>query len=240
MGVNIEIWSDIACPWCFIGLTRFRRALDAFPHADQVTVRLRSYQLDPTLPESYDGSEADYLSARKGMPVAQVHQMFDRVRGTGAEDGLVLDFDNVQVANSRRAHRLLHAASTLGDDAVWSLEQSLFRAHFTDGESISDADLLVRLGVEAGLDPDAARAALDSPDLDAAVAADISEAATLGVRGVPFFVLADKYGISGAQPTETFTQALTQVWAETHPMLQPLTVPGLPTNDGDACGPDGC
>lgn len=242
--MKIDIWSDIACPWCYIGLTRFRRALDGFEHRDGVEVRLHSFQLDPTLPDAHEGTEAEYLASRKGMPLDQVRQMFGHVQAAGETESLTLDFDALQVANSRRAHRLLHAAmdAEASGELAWALKMALFGAHFTDGASISDADTLLALATEVGLDADAAREALDSPKQDAAVANDITAAGQLGVAGVPFFVLADKYGISGAQPFEVFQQALAQVWAEVHPAVKPLQVPGLEgfSGGGPACGPEGC
>jgi predicted DsbA family dithiol-disulfide isomerase len=244
--MKIDIWSDIACPWCYIGVTRFERVLAAFPHRDGVEVRLHSFQLDPGLPERYAGTEAQYLAERKGVPAAQVAQMFAQVAGVAAGEGLDLLFDDVVVANSRRAHRLLHAAmaADTGGAVAWDLKKRLFRAHFTEGGTISDPDLLVRLAVEAGLDDAVARAALDSPDREAEVRADIAQASRLGIRGVPFFVLAGKYGISGAQPEETFASALEQAWAEVHP--EPLVMVNAVVGDsgaedtGVACGPDGC
>lgn len=246
--MEIDIWSDIACPWCFIGLTRFQKALDGFEHRDEVSVRLHSYQLDPSLPDTFAGTEADYLATSKQMPKAQVEQMFEQVRAAGATEGLVLDFDRVQVANSRRAHRLLHAARVEDQqgDTMHRLKMALLKAHFTDGESTGDPEVLVRLAVEAGLEEDAARTAVgDGPvaeKLDQTVQNDINLAGHLGIQGVPFFVLANKYGISGAQPAEAFEQALSQAWRELHPQVQPLSVPGLDGTgtSGPACGPNGC
>nr|WP_300143996.1 DsbA family oxidoreductase [Propionicimonas sp.] len=212
--MRIDVWSDIACPWCYLGLTRLGRALERFEHADQVEVELHSFQLDPTLPESFAGSEAEYLAASKGIDLASVQQMTGQVAAAAAQDGLTLDFDALVVTNSRRAHRLLQHAKTVSAHATWDLELALFRAHFVEGLSVSDPDTLVGLAVAAGLDAGGARSALDSPTLDAAVTADVEAAARLGIRGVPFFVLAGKYGVSGAQPAEVFDQALHQVWQE--------------------------
>ncbi|HSN12414.1 MAG TPA: DsbA family oxidoreductase [Propionibacteriaceae bacterium] len=241
--MRIDIWSDIACPWCYIGLARFDRVLAAFPHADEVDVTLHSFQLDPTLPESYDGTETQYLAESKGLPEAQVREMFSHVQSAAAPEELRLDFDTIKVANSRRAHRLLHAAQDADPSGrtAWALEAALFKAHFTDGETISDTDTLVRLAASVGLDEDLARDAVDSDILDLEVAADIQEAASYGIRGVPFFVFEEKYGISGAQPAEVFEGALAQVWDELHP-VEParslITVPGAA--DAEACGPEGC
>ncbi|MDO5534606.1 MAG: DsbA family oxidoreductase, partial [Propionibacteriaceae bacterium] len=234
--MKIDIWSDIACPWCSIGLTRFDRALRDFEHRNGVEVTLHSFQLDPTLPDAYDGTETQYLAQRKGMPEATVREMFTHVSAAAESEGLTMDFDTLKVANSRRAHRLLHAAASVSADVAWRLKMSLFQAHFADGESIADADVLVRLAGEVGMDAETARAALDDEALDAEVARDIETARSLGISGVPFFVLHDKYGISGAQPLEVFAQALNQVWEEVHPKpaFETLSIPGLKQ---DATGP---
>ena len=241
--VRIDIWSDIACPWCYIGLTRFDRVLAEFPHADQVSVTLHSFQLDPTLPESYDGTESEYLAQTKRLPEAQVRQMFSHVEAAAATEDLSLDFDTIKVANSRKAHRLLHAAHDADPSGrtAWALKIALFRGHFAGGETISDTDTLVRLADEAGLDEAIARDAVDSEVRDLEVAGDILEAAAYGISGVPYFVFEEKYGISGAQPAEVFESALAQVWDELHPervQKALLTVPGAA--DADACGPEGC
>lgn len=233
MIMKVEIWSDIACPWCYIGKRRFEAALEKFEHKDQVEVHWRSYQLDPTLPEHYDGTETQYLSQMKGMPEPQVRQMFDHVKAQAAGEGLAYDFDRIVVANSFTAHCFLHLAKEhdLGAEA----KEALLSGHFEHGEGIGDVDYLVRTGVGLGLDETQVRQALENGRYDDEVRADIAEARALGVTGVPFFVLDRKYGISGAQPTEVFGQALAQAWAE----RSPLTVLSG-SADGPACGPEGC
>jgi predicted DsbA family dithiol-disulfide isomerase len=232
--MNVDIWSDIACPWCFIGKRRFEKALATFPERAQVTVTWHSYQLDPGLPEHYDGTELDYLAARKGMPRDRVRDMFAQVASVAAGEGLEYDFDSLVVANSLRAHELLHLAREHGvADAV---KESLLSAHFEHGEDIGSVDLLERVGVEAGLEAAEVRDALSSGTYAAAVQADIQQARALGIQGVPFFVIDNRYGVSGAQPTELFSQALAQAWAEKHPLAM---VPSA-AEDGAACGPDGC
>jgi predicted DsbA family dithiol-disulfide isomerase len=239
--MKVEIWSDIACPWCYIGKRRFEKALAAFPHRDDVEVHWRSYQLDPTLPDHHDGSELDYLVDRKGMSRAQVSQMFEQVTAIAADEGLHYDFGSVVVANSFAGHELLHLATARGvGDAV---KEALLSAHFEHGEDIGDRDVLVRIGTEAGLDADEIVRDLATRTWHDAVVADITAASSLGIRGVPFFVLDEKYGVSGAQPTELFSQALEQAWRESHPlvMLQPVAT-GVATQatDAVACGPEGC
>src|SRR4051794_2069820 len=233
MIMKVEIWSDVACPWCYIGKRRFEAALDNFEHKDQVEVHWRSYQLDPTLPEHYDGTETEYLSQMKGLPQDQVRQMFAHVKAQAAGEGLAYDFDRIVVANSFTAHRFIHLASEHGLGA--EAKETLLSGHFEHGEDIGDVDYLVRTGVGLGLDEAEVRKALEGTRFTDEVRADIAEARALGVTGVPFFVLDRKYGISGAQPAEVFGQALAQAWAE----RSPLTVLSG-SADGPACGPEGC
>ena len=206
--MQIDIWSDVACPWCFIGKRRFETALAAWEHRDEVEVTWHSFQLDPTLPEHYDGTEVEYLASRKGMPVEQVRQMFAHVTQQAAGEGLAYDFDRLVVANSLRAHQLLHLAKSHGKaDAV---KEALLSAHFEHGTDIGDVDALVTLGTAAGLEESEIREALADERFLPAVRADIQQAQELGVNGVPFFVFDMRLGLSGAQPAATFTQALDQ------------------------------
>ncbi|NLE96941.1 MAG: DsbA family oxidoreductase, partial [Propionibacterium sp.] len=190
--MDVEIWSDIACPWCYIGKRRFEKALDGFEHKDSVNVRWRSYQLDPTLPDHDPRTEADYLSQAKGMPAEQVHQMLGHVKEQAAGEGLEYDWDAVVVANSRKAHRLLQAAKRA--DAVDegtrtdALKESLLEGHFIDGKNIGDDDTLVALGVAAGVGEVESREAIASEELDQLIDQDIAHGRQIGVQGVPFFV----------------------------------------------------
>ena len=237
--MKVEIWSDIACPWCYIGKRRFEKALAAFAHRDDVDVHWRSYQLDPSLPEHHDGTELDYLVQRKGMSRADVSRMFDQVAAIAAEEGLRYDFGSVVVANSFAGHELLHLAASHGvGDAV---KEALLSAHFEHGEDIGDRDVLVRIGSEAGLDAEEIVRDLEAHTWRDTVAADVASAHALGIRGVPFFVIDEKYGISGAQPTELFAQALEQAWRESHPLVMVQPAPASGSSAGPAaCGPDGC
>ncbi|WKV15998.1 DsbA family oxidoreductase [Janibacter limosus] len=232
--MKIDIWSDIACPWCYIGKRRLETAPADPPRRDEIDVTRHSYQLDPTLPEHYDGTEIEYLATRKGMPQEQVRQMFGHVTEQAAGEGLAYDFDTLVVANSARAHELLHSAKERGlADAV---KEALLSGHFEHGMDIGDLDQLVRVGVDAGLDEGEVRAALDDGRYKAAVASDIDMARQIGVTGVPFVVVDMKYAVSGAQPPEVFREVLDKALAEQAPA--PRVVDGA--QDADACGPDGC
>lgn len=231
--MNVEIWSDIACPWCFIGKRRFEAALAQFPHRDEVTVRWRSYQLDPSLPDHYDGTELEYLVQRKGMAPQQIQSMLDHVAQQAAGEGLQFDVDSLVVANSFRAHELLHLAATIS--RAGEVKERLLSDHFEHGRDIGDIDLLVEIGATVGLDEGEIRDALASARFADAVRADIDEGVQLGLRGVPFYVIDRAFGISGAQPVEVFANALDRAWRESHP-LQPI---GADTDAG-VCGPDGC
>ncbi|SMX68163.1 Predicted dithiol-disulfide isomerase, DsbA family [Brevibacterium sp. 239c] len=248
--MKIEIWSDIACPWCFIGKRRFETALDGFAHRDDVEVEWRSYQLDPSLPDQYAGTETEYLSQAKGLPADQVRQMFDHVTAQAADEGLDYDFDSIVVANSFTAHRFLHLAKTRG--VMSQAKEELLSGHFEKGRNIGDVDYLAEVAQSVGIDADETRRILATDEYTAEVKADIAEAQALGANGVPFFVIDRKYGISGAQPPEVFSQALATAWGES----QKLTVlagggsgsetatsgkgGGETFHDGAVCGSEGC
>jgi predicted DsbA family dithiol-disulfide isomerase len=245
-GMKIEIFSDVACPWCFIGKRRFEKALEGFEHRDEVEVEWKSFQLDPTLPEHDHRKEIDYLAEVKGMPREQVAKMLGHVTEQAAGESLDYDFDSLVVANSWKAHRVIQRAKAVSLEAAAALEEQLFRAHFEDGKDIGNEDVLGQLGVSAGLTADQVREALTEDRWETSVKQDLATAQALGVSGVPFFVLGRKYGISGAQPTEVFTQALEQSWAELRPlqMVQPVGAAGTQGEadglNGQACGPNGC
>ncbi|PYI69642.1 disulfide bond formation protein DsbA [Arthrobacter livingstonensis] len=233
--MKIEIWSDVACPWCYIGKRRFETALNAFPHKDSVEVQWRSYQLDPTLPEHYDGTEISYLAERKGMDPAQVKGMLAHVTEQAAGEGLHYKFDDMVVANSFNAHQLLHLAAAHGKaDAV---KEALLSAHFEHGEDIGSREFLVRTGTSAGLDAAEINDALNTDKYADEVRNDFAEARAIGVTGVPFFVIDRKYGISGAQPAELFGQALDEAWQEANPLTM---VAAADSEGAEVCGPDGC
>ena len=230
--MKIEIWSDVACPWCYIGKRRFEAALAAFPHRDAVEVKWRSYQLDPTLPEHYDGTELDYLSTRKGLAPQQVAQMFEHVAGQGKGEGLEYRFDQVVVANSFTAHRLIHLAAAHGkQDAA---KERLLSDHFEHGKDIGNRGYLTSLGTDLGIDAVELNELFTTDKYAAEVRFDFEEGRSLGISGVPFFVIDRKFGLSGAQPVEKFTAALNQAWQDANPLV--LVSP----DSGESCGPDGC
>lgn len=208
--VSIDIWSDIACPWCYLGERSLAAALDSFAHKDEVSVRFRSYQLAPDAPAEISQTQKDYLVQVKGLSEQQVQASFDTITARGAELGLHYDFATVRGANTRAAHRLIQFALQAGKQQ--ELVDALFRAHFEQGLLVSDPEMLVSLAVSVGLDPEQARAALSSQEYDREVSDDIEMARGLGIQGVPFFVLNGRFGVSGAQPVEAFTQVLDQVW----------------------------
>ncbi|WP_405919252.1 DsbA family oxidoreductase [Streptomyces longwoodensis] len=233
--MRVEIWSDIACPWCYVGKARFEKALAAFPHRDQVEVVHRSFELDPGRAKDDVQPVITMLSRKYGLSEEQARAGEDNLGAQAAAEGLAYRTRGRDHGNTFDLHRLLHLAKEHGRQD--ELLQVLYRANFAEERSLftEGDDRLVELAVEAGLDADAVRAVLADPAAYAdEVRADEREAAELGANGVPFFVLDRKYGVSGAQPAEVFAQALTQAWGA----RSPLTL--LDQGDADACGPDGC
>jgi predicted DsbA family dithiol-disulfide isomerase len=233
--MRVEIWSDIACPWCYVGKARFEKALAAFPHRDQVEVVHRSFELDPGRAKDDVQPVITMLSRKYGLSEEQARAGEDNLGAQAAAEGLAYRTRGRDHGNTFDLHRLLHLAKehSRQDELI----QVLYRANFAEERSLftEGDDRLVELAVEAGLDADAVRAVLADPAAYAdEVRADEREAAELGANGVPFFVLDRKYGVSGAQPAEVFAQALTQAWGA----RSPLTL--LDQGDADACGPDGC
>ena len=213
--IKIDIWSDIACPWCYIGKRKFEAGSGLFAGGGDgrdVEVEYHSFELSPDTPVDFDGSEVDFLAGHKGMPAGQVQQMLERVTGIAASVGLDYDFDNLKHTNTVKAHELLHFAKANGKQL--ELAERLFRAYFVEGGHVGRAEDLADLAAEVGLDRDAALAALESGEYLEAVRDDQRTAAEFGINGVPFFVIEGKYGVSGAQDAQTFAQVLEQVWSE--------------------------
>jgi predicted DsbA family dithiol-disulfide isomerase len=225
--MKVEIWSDVVCPWCYIGKRRFEAALATFEHRDEVEVLWRSYQLSPDAPRYASRPVREHLAEKYGVSLAQADAMSARVTGIAAEEGLEYHLDKAQHSNTFDAHRLIHLAAKHGLQGA--AEERLMMAYFTEGEPIGDAETLVRLMSEIGVDAGEARAVLAGDAYASEVRADIRRAMMLGVQGVPFFVLDEKYAVSGAQPTEILSEALEQAWSESQPLVK---VGNAPQDDG--------
>lgn len=206
----VEIWSDIACPWCYIGKRRFEQALGEFEHADDVQVIWRSFELDPSAPDELQGERAARLAAKYGMSVEQAREAERRMVDTAAAEGLDFRFDLARSGRTFDAHRVVHLAHEhgRGDEA----KERLLRAYFTEGELMGDHDSLVRLAAEAGLDEGEVRSALAGDRYAAAVRDDERTAMELGITAVPTFVIDRAIGVSGAQPPAALLEFLRQGW----------------------------
>jgi len=209
--VRVDVWSDIICPWCYLGRARFEQALAGFEHRDQIEVVHHSFQLDPSYPAGHTELSTEMLSRKYGMAVAEAAAMEAKMEQTAAAEGLEYHMDGLHIGNTSDAHRVVHLAASVGlQDAM---VERLFRAHFTERRSVFSRESLVTLAVEVGLDEAEVGAVLESDRYADAVAEDAAAASRLGANGVPFFVIDMRYGVSGAQPAELFTQALTEAWS---------------------------
>ena len=220
--IRVDIWSDVACPWCYIGKRRFESALGQFPQRDQVEVVWHSFELDPSARPLNPIAMRDGLAMKYSISPAQAQGSLDHMTQTAAQEGLEYHFDRVKLANTFQAHQLIHYAAEQGQGDA--MKERLLRAYMSEGQNVNDLDTLQKLAAEVGLDAGAARAALEAGTYAQAVRYDEQQAQQLGITGVPFFVLGGKYGVSGAQAPETLLGALSQVWAEQHPT--PLTMLG--------------
>ena len=209
--MRVEIWSDVVCPWCYLGKRRFERALDSFAHADEVEVTYRSFELDPSAPKDTTTPTAQMLASKYRMTSEQASDAQRQMEQRAAKDGLTFHMGDLSSGNTRDAHRLLHLAKDGGRQA--DLIERLHRGYFTEQLSIFDHAVLTQLAVDAGLDRNEAADVLASKDYEDAVETDEAMAATLGVTGVPFFVIDRRYAFSGAQPADAMTQLLDEVWA---------------------------
>ena len=232
--MKIEIFSDVVCPWCAIGKHRFEAALGEFSHADEVDVHWRAFELDPSAPTVPDPGvdTAAHLAAKYGMTREAAVASQEKLAAMAALDGLDFHFEKTKRGNTFDAHRLLHYAYEVGLQD--ELKERLFVAYFTEGALISDRATLVRLGGEIGLDEAKSAEVLDEDRYAAEVREDELEARTLGINGVPFFVIDRRYGISGAQSPAAILQVLGEAWAKSHPLTVMSDDPGLAC-EGDAC-----
>ena len=228
--MKIEVWSDVVCPWCYIGKRRLETALERFPHRDEVEVVWRSFQLDPSAPEGRTHPTLPALAARYGTSVEQMRERMAQVEELAAAEGLKYALADGVSGNTELAHELLHLAAERGRGG--EAKERLLRAYFEEGRSVFDVEALVPLAVEVGLDEAEVRAALTDRRYRAAVREDAATAQAFGATGVPFFVVDRKYGASRAQPAELLLQILERAWADAHPVI---TVPAA-----DGCTDDRC
>lgn len=234
--MRIEIWSDVVCPWCYVGKRRLEAALAGFAHRDEVEVVYRSFELDPTAPHHGHEPTTQVLARKYGRSEDEMRDMQQQLVETAAADGLEMRlFENVHT-NTVDAHRVLHLALATGGPRMQAeLKEGLLAAYFLQALDIGDHDVLREAAFAAGLDAARVDEVLASEEYADAVAADIAQARAYGATGVPFYVVDAKYGVSGAQPAEVFGRVLDQAWSDAQPRL--TTVGG---SDAEACGPDGC
>lgn len=233
--MKIEIWSDVVCPFCYIGKRKLEKALEKFPHKNQVEIEWKSFQLNPEQKTDPSISTLEHLAKSKGWSMSQTREITANVVNMAAAEGLEFDFEKAVVANTKNAHRLIHFAKKSGKGN--EMKERLLKAYFTEGRNVDDSETLISLGQEVGLSESEIKAMLESNQYEDAVNQDIYESRLIGVRGVPFFVLDRKFGISGAQPGEVFDQTLEKAWnefAKNNPVLDMVG-----NQDGESCDLDG-
>ncbi|MFC3157619.1 Predicted dithiol-disulfide isomerase, DsbA family [Chryseobacterium arachidis] len=230
--MKIEIWSDVMCPFCYIGKNNFEQALEKLPFKDQVEVEWKSFQLDPALDPKETKTTFEYFREKKGFPEAQAQQMIGQVKQMGAGAGIDFKFEKALITNTFSAHQLLHLAKKY--NKANEMEEALFIAHFIDGKNVGDLETLLSIAGSLGIDKDEAKQVLMSEEFSSDVNQDILEAKNNGITGVPFFILNGKYAVSGAQPVELFASALQQTYDETVTPLKNLS------DNRASCDTDGC
>lgn len=230
--MQVKIWSDVRCPFCYIGKKKFEAALENFPQKDKVEVVWKSFQLDPTLKTDANQTTLDYFVKTKGVSKEQARQMLAGATQMANAEGIEFNLEESVPANSLKAHRLIQFAKSkgLGNE----IEEALFKAHFEEAVNIDDIKVLVNVGRSIGLNAEEVENIFDSNAFVNEVKQDELEARKIGVRGVPFFVFEDKYAVSGAQSSEIFLQHLEKSWEEYQKKNS-----GLEISEGDSCSPDG-
>ncbi len=231
--MDVEIWSDVVCPWCYIGKRRFEAALAGFAHADAVRVTWRSFELDPSAPQRYPGTLTDLLATKMRTTPEGAAAANAQLTELAAADGLTYHLDKAQPGNTFDAHRLIHLAAAHGcQDAI---KEALLHAYFTAGAAIGDRETLVAIVAAAGLPADEARAVLASDAYADEVRADERRAVGFGITGVPFVVIDERYGVSGAQPVAVFQETLEAAWAAAHPLVMAGGAGSAESCDGESC-----
>jgi predicted DsbA family dithiol-disulfide isomerase len=233
--VKIDIWSDVVCPFCWLGKRHLEKALEGFTHREQVELVWHSFQLDPTAPAVSAETTPEHLARKYGMTLEQARASQQRLEQQAATVGLEYHLETTLTGNTFDAHRLLHLAAAEGE--VDTVMERFMRGYFTENLAIGDHDVLVRLAVEAGLDEERVRQVLAGDEFARAVRDDAEQARAYGARGVPFFVLGGVLGVSGAQPVELFEQALQQAWDTTHTL--PMAGDGSVDEEAAACSTAG-
>jgi len=231
--LRVDIWSDIACPWCFVGKRRLEAALTRFPHAADVEIVWHSFELDPNAPKERDTSvsQAERLAQKYGMSVEQAKARTAQLTDTARKDGIEFDFEHIRSGNTFDAHRLVHLGDAHGLQGA--VKERFLKAYLTEGEAIGNPRVLQRLAVEAGLPAAEVERVLSTDAYAKEVREDEQNARELGINGVPFFVFDQRLAASGAQPPEVLLGALNQAWKERAPQPEVLA-------EGAVCGPDGC
>jgi predicted DsbA family dithiol-disulfide isomerase len=239
MKIKIEIWSDIVCPFCYIGKRHLERALEKFEHRGQVELEWKSFELDPHAERNPGGSLNERLAQKYGQTVQWAQQMHAQMTEQAKSVGLEYRFDQAVPTNTLDAHRLIHLASQHGlqDQA----EERLFQAYYSRGEHVGDLEQLTQIGIELGLPEPEVKQALQSDAFASEVRQDEQEAQELGIQAVPFFLLNRRYAVSGAQPVEVFQRALQKAWED---RIEPISPgkgdEGGERDEGSMCGPQGC
>lgn len=233
--MKIDIWSDIACPWCYVGKRRLEKALESFEHRDELEVEWRSFELDPGAPPERDGSVDEYLARKYGMSIDQARRAIEDLTNVAAAEGLEFNLLGARSGNTFDAHRLIHMAKEEG--LADAMKERLLRAYFSENELVSDGETLLRLAVEVGLAEEEVRAVLEGDAYAEQVRQDEADAMEIGVRGVPFFIIDQKYGISGAQPPTSLIKVLENAWSEANPESSQTEGPGCDTTGCDVPDP---
>lgn len=210
--MRIDVWSDVICPWCWLGKARLEAAVKTFAHRDEVEILFHSFELDPRTPNDLDIPVDVMLKKKYGLGAAQLEAMHERMRGMGAEAGLDFRFDNVRTSNTFEAHQLIHLAHAQGKQK--EMAERLFRAQFSEGVRVGERKELIRLATEIGLDAPEVESALETERFGPAVRRDEEQARELGISGVPFYVIDGAVGVSGAQSVEVFRRMLDDMWAK--------------------------
>jgi len=231
--MKVDIWSDTRCPFCFIGKRNFEKALQTFSQNDKVEVNWHSFQLDPNMKNDLTKNHYEYLSEIKGFPMPQIMQMHENLIQSGKNAGVEFNFDDVKVSNSFKSQMLVQLAKEKGK--ANEMEELLFEAYFKQGKDIDDVAVLCSIGKEIGLTNEEVGNAVHSPEIAKLVKNDIFAANSLGIKGVPFFIFNEKYGVSGAQPTDLFSEVLEKSWSEFSENGDQLNI----ITEGDSCETDG-